>query len=405
MPTNRKPALALAMAFISCLLAAAAPAQPVVANPAAPSGGIQRVEPVELFRIGGEDDEVFFGNVSSVRTDGAGDLYVLDSQLSEVHVYSPAGEHLRTLGGEGDGPGEMRNPSDMFLDDAGHVCVLQGFPGKVVQVAADGTPVGSVSHSLDGTPGQFNALISGQNYPGGMLLCGIRMVFGGGGQSDNIYFLDRCDETGKRVVNFYEKTTRIDFTHLVMDEGASDFPLFRSAVLPDGSVAVAIPRNGYEITVFEPDGAVRRVIRRDYEPLQRTAEDKERQRRVQQAIGANFPAPLQGIEIEETEPDIGRLFPMNDGTLWVTTSRGEREAPEGCWTVLDVFDAGGQFVRQVALAGSHDASRDSLLLLPDGRAVVIVGSLDAWLNQMGAVPGEDEAEADPLEIICYRISE
>lgn len=405
MPIDRKLALALSLVLTLCAAVTGVLAHPVVENPAVPAGGVQRVEPEELFRVGGEDDEIFFGNVGSVRTDGDGNLYLLDSQLSEVHIYSPSGDHLRTIGGEGDGPGEMRNPSDMFLDDAGNVCVLQGFPGKVVRVAPDGTPAGQVSHSLDGSPGQFNALISGQTYPGGMLLCGIRMVFSGAGQSDNIYFLDRCDDTGLRVVNFHEKTNRINFANLVMDEAASDFPLFRSAVLPDGAVAVAIARNGYEITVFEPDGAIRHVIHREYEPLQRTAEDKARQTRVQKAIGANFPSPPQSIEIEETEPDIGRIFAMDDGTLWVSTSRGDRQPPEGCWTVLDVFDSGGRFIRQVALVGPHDSSRDGLLLLPDGRAVVIVGSLDAWLNQMGAVADEAAEEADPLEVICYRIND
>lgn len=405
MSNRHRLAFALSLVVLAGIAAGPAQAAPRIDNPAQAPGGVEIVQPTELFRVGGDDDEVFFGSVGSIHADADGNLYVLDSQLSEVQVYSPTGEHLRTLGGEGDGPGEMRNPSDMFLDSDGNVCVLQGFPGKVVKIAPDGTPAGLVPYSVDGSPGQFHALISGQGYPGGMLLCGIRMVFSGPGQSDNIYFLDRCDAAGLRAVNLAEKTTQVNFANLVMDEGATDFPLFRNAVAKDGSIAVAIPRNGYEITVFEADGSVRHVIHRDYEPVVRTAEDSERQRDIQKAIGKNFPAPPKEIRIEETEPDIGRLFALDDGTLWVTTSRGEREHPAGSWLVLDVFDRDGKFIRQVALAGNHDARRDDLRLLPDGRLLVVVGSLDAWLNQMGTASEAAGAEADPLEIICYRITD
>ena len=59
--------------------------------------------------------------------------------------------------------------------------------------------------------------------------------------------------------------------------------------------------------------------------------------------------------------------------------------------VLDVFDASGTFEKQVALEGDHQADRDAVILLPNGRIVVIVGALDAWLNQQGAGANAEEA--------------
>ena len=74
--------------------------------------------------------------------------------------------------------------------------------------------------------------------------------------------------------------------------------------------------------------------------------------------------------------------------------------------VLDVFDASGTFEKQVALEGNHQADRDAVILLPNGRIVVIVGALDAWLNQQGAGANAEEApEAEPLEVICYELNE
>ena len=62
----------------------------------------------ELWRAGGEDDEYFSAPSAPSEPTSEGQIYLLDSQLSEVHVYTPDGEHLRTVGREGDGPGEMR---------------------------------------------------------------------------------------------------------------------------------------------------------------------------------------------------------------------------------------------------------------------------------------------------------
>ena len=47
--------------------------------------------------------------------DDDGNIYLLDSQLSEVKVFSPDGEPLKTLSREGDGPGEFRALSSVHV--------------------------------------------------------------------------------------------------------------------------------------------------------------------------------------------------------------------------------------------------------------------------------------------------
>jgi len=54
------------LAISVLLLAAPAAAAPLVENPETPPGGVQTVTPTEAWRVGGEDDEVFFGNVGRV---------------------------------------------------------------------------------------------------------------------------------------------------------------------------------------------------------------------------------------------------------------------------------------------------------------------------------------------------
>jgi sugar lactone lactonase YvrE len=58
-------------------------------------------------------DPYVFGEVVAFTTDAAGRIYVLDRQANELRVFGPDGAHLRTLGGDGEGPGEFRNPIGM----------------------------------------------------------------------------------------------------------------------------------------------------------------------------------------------------------------------------------------------------------------------------------------------------
>ncbi len=79
----------------------------------------------ELYRIGSLDGQDWeqFGNVSSVAFDGAGRLYVLDSQVSQIFLVDTGGTLIRTIGREGDGPGEFRSVRGMVAMDDGRLVV------------------------------------------------------------------------------------------------------------------------------------------------------------------------------------------------------------------------------------------------------------------------------------------
>lgn len=398
---SRQPRPVFLFLMILVLGAAAAPAEPVrVDNGATPAHGMTTAVVTEQWRAGGEDDEIFFGNVGRVALDPAGNLLLLDSQLSEVQVYGPDGAHLRTVGREGDGPGEMRQPNDFYVMNDGLICILQGFGGRIVKLNAEGLPADEGSFTPAEGSGQFSVMIRGLAAGDGMLLAGIKMSFEAGFNRQT-YFLTRCDAQGLELATLYEKKNVIDYSDFVLTEMDIDFIWSRMAVSPEGLIYAAPARNTYEIHVWNAAGTEERVISRAYESLPRTDEVKAVQRKILEGIGANYPRPPRAVEIEAVAPDLTGMWVMNDGRLWVQTSRGDTEPPAGSWTVLDVFDPEGNFERQVALPGTHDALRDGLHLLPDGRAVVVIGALDAFLNQQ-AVGGEEAAEEGaPLEIICY----
>lgn len=357
----------------------------------------------EAWRAGGDDDTVFFGSVGTVRTDNQGNVMVLDSQLSEVQVYAPDGRHLGTLGREGDGPGEVRRPGDMFVTGTGTIALMQGFPGRIVMVNTDGTPAGETKYTPPGgaAAGQFAVLIRGFRQGDGMVLAGIRMTFGGGSQSTQTYFLSRCDDQGAEQQVLLQKEHVIDYADFTLDEMAMDFVWNRAAVGPDGRVYAAPERNAYAVHVFAPDGKEERIITRDYKAPPREQRQRDNARRIIEAVGANYPTPPKTVTIEDTDAAISNLFATADGRLCVVTGRGGKDAPAGTWLVMDVFGADGAFQKQVALPGSHDPDQDAIFVLPDWRIVVVKGALDAWLSQQAV--GEGETEGAALEVICYNM--
>ncbi len=381
--------------LLTILVAAAVPAATAWAQ--TPTTAVLK----EAWRAGGEDDDIFFGNVSAVRLDTRGNVLLLDSQLSEVHVYSPKGDHLATLGREGDGPGEVRRPGDMFVRSDGAVAMMQGFPGRIVMVNPDGSPAGETTYTPPGGAGagQFAVLIRGFNQGEGMVLAGIRMTFGGSSRSTQTYFLARCDAKGAEQQVLLQKEHVIDYADFELDEMAMDFIWTRVAAAPDGRVFAAPERNAYAVHVFGADGKLERIIDRPCTVPPRQQRQRDNATRIIEAVGANYPTPPRRVVIQDTDPAISGLNATTDGRLWVATSTGGANPPTGCWMVLDVFGPDGKFEKQVALPGSHDPDQDALYILPDRRVVVVTGALDAWLNQQAVGAGETAGSA--LEVICY----
>jgi len=396
----------LGLALALCAAAGAAEA-PIVNNPATPGGELETLALRELWRVGGLDGELFFGVVGSVVADDAGNLYLLDTQLSEVQVLTSDGEYLRTIAREGEGPGEVRQPSDFYLAPDGRIGLLQGFPGKVVYVEQDGTPAGGFSIvQPGGQQGSMSVLVQGNARGGEIYLAGIRMRFGGSSISQQTYFVSRYSPEGEELATLATRDTEIDYANFILTEAGLDFVWNgRWDIDPEGRVYCAPERNAYRIEVRAPDGTLERVITREFETRGRTAEEKEVARRLVEVVGNQYPAPPREIGIEEDEPDIMGMYCRPDGELWVRTSRSDHPRHAGEFLRFDVFDAEGRFTHQLALAGPGDARQDAHHFIGGDRLVMVTGALDAYSTMHGASSegAAGEAEVEPMQVICYQL--
>ena len=386
------------------LLALPVPAAPLaVENGAQPTGGIVDVELTELWRAGGEDDDVFFGNVLQVLPGTGGETYVLDVQLVQVFVFDADGEFVRTLGSEGEGPGQVNNANSMLTLADGTVGVGQVLPGKLELIAPDGAPTGSVRiKDPDAPDSGFVLLLGGQANADFMVLAGMRWSMNEAGEMGQDMFLRRYALDGEPAVDYFTKVAPINTTHFVFDELNFDFVWNRFGLLPDGRIAFAPERNAYEIRICSADGAVENVITRDYKSYKRSDADIKRAELTNEAIGAHYGRPLMGVTVEKTEPDITALWTRPDGTLWVRTGRGDFEREPGVLTTVDVIDPDGAFIQQKRLICPGDPTLDAIHFLPDGHVVVVTGALEAYRRENNTATAEaDGGEERPLEVICY----
>ena len=409
---------------VMALLAAAAPAAAAtwtgkeevregvrhVMNPAKAMEEPTTVKLQELWRLGGEseDENEFFGLIGRITADSKGNVYLLDSQLSEVKIYSAEGKFVKTIGREGEGPGEFRRPGDMFLLPDGNVGVMQTVPGKIVKLSGDGTPAGDFPLP-EPEGGGFQVLRGGQLAGQNLALQRmIQVIDQSGGQptkADLVFTIDLVSKDGKLLSTMESKTSTLNFASSIITEETFDTFENRWTVGDDGKIYACPSRDNYLIKVWTPDGKLERVITREYAHYTRSADEKEYTRKIWSGFLKRVPNP--DLRISDNDKDISNVHVRDDGSIWVLSAHGARKQPAGSLGMFDVLDSEGRFVRQVTLMGQGDPQEDAYFFDKD-RIYVVTGFLNAALAAQGGGEAEGEASAEaedvaPMEVICYRI--
>ncbi len=394
------------MLFLQSVSQAAAP---VVTNGDVPANGLVKVQLEELWRIGGEEDEDnLLGVIDRVLVDDDGTVYLLDIQLVEVQVFDTDGEYVRSLGKQGDGPGELRNVRDLLFLPDGTVGLVQGFPGRIVKVDLDGLPAGELKPGGDDpSAGGFFALRSAASSGGRLVLGGAKITRGDNSRTAT-NFIAAFDQGGVEGIRYLESVNVRDFGRMEFSEKGDFFPGQGGWTLADdGRLYVAPARNEYRIEVHGPDGGLERTIVRKYESWKRTPVESDRAREMMMPFRRRNRNSIK-LVMEPTERDILGIHLDPEGQLWVLPSRGIREQDEGIHSTWDVFDSSGTFVRQVAIACEGDGQKDALFFPGGGLAVLVREHADAVYAFRGRGADnpeaeEEDAEVRPLEVICYRI--
>jgi hypothetical protein len=295
----------------------------------------------------------------------------------------------------------------MFIMSDGTVGLVQTFPGKIIKVDREGNPAGSITiGGGDPTQGGFVRLVDAKESAGNLVLGGERIVVNQQeGKRIGTNFLASFNEDGTEKVRYLEKENILEFANIEINEVNQYFVHFRHWALDaKGNVFTAPHRDRYTIEVFTPDGVLTRVIEREFTHWTRDEKDKARINSIMDAARRQSPIEIKA-EFSETEPDVTQMRIDSDDNLWVQHSRSSRELDEGILFSYDVFDPDGHYMKKVDIRCPGDPLNDGLIFAGDNRIIKVTGFVDAFiaLQGGGAVEGEDEEEAEPMEVICYSI--
>lgn len=214
----------------------------------------------EVLQVGGNPavPETLFGYVADVAVDGEGRLYVLDQQARAVRVFDAAGGLVRTLGGPGEGPGELGALANSVLVRDGEVWVADWGQDRMNRYAADGTVL--PSFPLPHAPGTRSWWEEGAD--GGVYVRTLSMAPGSDGVWQGRDHLLRLSGAPGGLVS---ADTILAFAYDAPDLGTPGSPRLPPVVnapawtvLPDGSVAWTT-LDAAEVRLVAPDGTERRV--------------------------------------------------------------------------------------------------------------------------------------------------
>ncbi len=283
----------------------------------------------------GEND--LLGEV--VGMDAAADrIYVCDVAYYTIRVYDFAGNHLRNIGRQGRGPGELTWPTDVGIDRAGgRLIVRESVQGMLHVFTLDGEYLETLRPGLQGGLSGSNLLLR-VTREGAPIIP--QFTYRRAPDTDmgyvSTYVLYRIDPTGAIADTL--NLPAYEHEHYILTAQA-DRESYRPEPVPFGPQEVwSITCDGalltgyaaeYHFEIRYPDGR-RTVIERGAEPVRVLPGEKEWHTRRVFAIMRHFRPgwAWNGPEIPATKPYFAALIPDRSGRIWVLRT-GEGRPVEG----------------------------------------------------------------------------
>ena len=317
-----------------------------VSNPADPLWSAAEVwQAVEELRIGSAMAEGpdLFGRILSFDVDPWDRFFILDAQAQEIRVFDAGGAFVRTIGGRGEGPGEMQQAGKVDLAGGGELWVMD--QGRRIVSIFD---TAGVFLRQERTPGGLMML----PYPGGLDPTGLYSVIGSGSGGRLLARFDASFHPVDTIPVPQDPVERERFT-LVTDGGSrisAAVPFqgsLRWRLSPAGTVWTLLT-SGYELTETTAGGEVLRRVVNEREAVPVTSEEMDRAVNEYLAWFTEQGGTVNRSMIPRTKPPVASFFIDDEGNLWV--ERQVAAADEGeAGRVFDILDPVGRYLGTLRL--------------------------------------------------------
>jgi hypothetical protein len=269
-------------------------------------------------------EEEMFGDVRAIAVTPAGAIYVLDRQLTSVRRFGPGGTYLGSLGREGGGPGELRQPEAMALLPDGRLVVRDPGNGRINVWDSTGKslpswrlPSGGGLHTstpifVDTASNSYTPLLLQNDADVTEWRWGLAHFAPDGTHSDTL-IVPTWDFDPPTVIARKEgssSSNNVPFS-----------PQVSWTFSPLGYFVGGLSTD-YRIDLFRHDQPVLR-IERDWTPVPVLgAEKSEQEHRIVENFKQSFGSwRWNGPPIPDTKPPFKSVLVGNDGRLWVMLSQ------------------------------------------------------------------------------------
>jgi hypothetical protein len=303
--------------------------------------------------VEGEPWEMF-GDVRGIDADADGNIHVLDFQTRDIRVFDPDGRYLRTLGGPGEGPGEISAANGLAFDADGTLWVNDHGKMRILALGPDGSelarvpfPVPAFGFIWEGSmdrEGRFWMASSQRDGPATMPEDGLNEA------TSRVYMKWMDPRTEQTDSVFVGSHTGRSF---VIRMGAG-FSLRGIPHAPTPTVRLD-PHGGfwrseggdYRLARLDPAGDTILVLEAGLPRLPVTQDDRDRvvAQLVEQDPELERPARQLASHMPDRKPATDRFFLDEDERLWIRRV-GDPEAPP----LYDLFDREGNHLATVALS-------------------------------------------------------
>lgn len=328
--------------------------------------------------LGGRDEgpESFFRvGRGRAAVDGVGNIHVLDFDAKRVVVFDSSGKYTRTLGGPGQGPGEMMFPNTISVTADGRVAVMDFAKDGVIRWGPDGAVLPTTRIKATGPPQDIVFTDSAVIYswtdfdreaPTQKTLLHRE-------RGDAVELLASMEQPQPKMARFRNCGIMMRLPPLLSPE------LSWSA---RGSRVAVISGAEYQVAVF--DGPKRMLVRRDIPPQAATLEIAQREVGDSMRVsGGTQRCAIPPAEVAEVRgfapvvPAARNVVIAPDGGLWVRRGGPRLEAAP-----IDRFDRDGNYLGTLAA----------------GAPVPI-----AFMPNGDVVAPEKDRESDVERLVVYRI--
>lgn len=305
----------------------------VITNPDESKYGEFAFELEENLAIGDVNNEdYFFPRRVTLSVDNNGNIYVCDGGNRRVQKYDRDGMYVKTIGRQGQGPGEYNYPSRLFLDDDGNPCVSDsraflyydkdGVFKEKVQLA------GFYSRLIPGPHGTY----IGSTQPNARAEGGAKItIVQIGKDGEPIHTIAESSVSynkGLKATVLHWYTNLAAFAQRIRDSFYYSFS------------------RDYKISVADSNGSTIFIFKKKVEPQSITGEEKELTKKDGIYFMSGTREPEKAIVFPDHRPYFRSIFSDDKGRLYVIRFKSILEREEQMsW--VDVFSKEGIYLYQM----------------------------------------------------------